>query len=233
MDMNLHELIDRQIRAKFELDEDFEKRHREHLERQFTPAKYLFNNLSIDCPAGVYHPNIGSSSLFLLSQLNRIDFFPDSSFLEVGTGCGVVILNMAQKIGSGIFHGSDNINVAVEATRQNAKKNSLQVEVFQSDLFDSLPNQLYDYIIFNPPLLDRPTTDELDLAMMSDPSGTTIRRFLSEAPTRLKQGGSVFVLQANFGDMSYIEQLRLPYTWIGCESFCNGTIRALLEVKNI
>ncbi|MEO1610423.1 MAG: class I SAM-dependent methyltransferase [Pseudomonadota bacterium] len=230
MEPSRHKIIAKLISEKVNIDESFEQKHLTHLERQCVPADYNFNGLKIHCPSEVYHPDLGSSSLFFISQVFRLGIPEGSSVLEIGTGCGIVILALAQRLRHGVFHASDCSTAAVRSARQNAELNALNVTVFQSNLFDNIPGRKYDYILFNPPLLDRPTEDKVDLEMMSDPGGRTVEKFIADSSTYLSKNGRIYIIQSNYGDTSCIAQHAGKYRWRGCEMSPSGTTRAVLEI---
>ncbi|MCX6774426.1 MAG: methyltransferase, partial [Candidatus Micrarchaeota archaeon] len=73
------------------------------------------------------------------------------SFLEIGTGTGIVALsNAASNNGSKII-GTDVSRNAVRNAISNAKKNNIaNAEFFVSDMFSNV-NGKFETICFNPP----------------------------------------------------------------------------------
>jgi release factor glutamine methyltransferase len=70
-------------------------------------------------------------------------------FLEPGCGSGLIAMVAATK---GATVTATDINpVAVEFVKINCMYNTLQLKIFQSDLFDDIPQTAFDIIAINPP----------------------------------------------------------------------------------
>ena len=71
-----------------------------------------------------------------------------------------------------IFAAKQNANVtasdinstAIKNIKLNAEKNKVELNIIQSDLFDSIPSQNFDYIIINPPYFPKEPKDENEQA---------------------------------------------------------------------
>lgn len=102
----------------------------------------------------VYPPS--EDSIFLIRSL---DIRPGESVLEIGCGSGIVSLHCA-KAGATVTAGDIN-PVAVELTKRNALRNSLDVDVLLTDVYGSIDGR-FDTIVFNLPYL--PVDDDVPLA---------------------------------------------------------------------
>lgn len=69
--------------------------------------------------------------------------------LELGAGSGLISIFCAKK-GATVTALDINPN-AVEGIKGNAANNNVNITPLQSDLFNNLPLQLFDYILINPP----------------------------------------------------------------------------------
>ena len=204
-------------------------RHKAHVQQQEVEANYLIGGLAIQCPPGVYHPEVGSSSLFLLSHLLRRSYPVEPDILEVGVGCGAVLLPLARQIGAGRFCGTDISTLAISTFQENARRNSIVADASVSELFANVSNQLFDAIIFNPPLFDRVPDADAEDALFCDPGGRLLRRFLSRAAAHVKPSGQIYIVLSNIGNVSPLYESGLPYTWIAVEGSFNGSpeVRAI------
>ncbi len=113
---------------------------------------YKYAGLQLNIPPDVFHPGVFFSSPIFISFLQKIDF-QGKKVLDVGTGSGFLALFCAQ---NGAIATALDINpLAVETARENAQANNLPLEVLESDLFDLLSPQHFDFILINPPYYPR------------------------------------------------------------------------------
>lgn len=91
------------------------------------------------------HP---STSMCL--QLMDTHFLPGFSFLDVGTGSGILMI-AAAKLGASFSEGIDNDEMAVEVARQNLSKNQILPERFHlaCTTLDKFHLKTYDFIAAN------------------------------------------------------------------------------------
>ena len=120
--------------------------------------KFSYNNISVKVLPGVFHPGLFFSSKVILNFVDTLNL-KSKTFLELGAGTGIISI-LAAKKGATVF-ASDISNKAVENVKLNAVGNNVQITIFSSDLFKSIPAMQFDYIIINPPYYSRdPRKDE-------------------------------------------------------------------------
>lgn len=122
---------------------------------------YRYNDISVRILPGVFHPGFFVSSRFLLSFLAKQDL-KGSTFLDVGSGSGILSVMAARK-GANVT-AIDLSPEAINNSRLNANRNSVSINVIQSDLFDNLKNQKFDWIVINPPFYARRPENDADRA---------------------------------------------------------------------
>lgn len=128
-------------------------------EREFRHA-----GLRLHIPPGVFHPGVFFSTPVFISFLQNIDF-QEKSVLDVGTGSGILALFAASRGARGV---AIDINPAAVATAlHNARKNGLDIQALQSDLFDNLPPQTFDIVLINPPYYPRRPLDDAGYAFFA------------------------------------------------------------------
>lgn len=228
--MPKHDIIQNAMRYRKSIDDRFVANHLRHVAEQSEPIEVSFGQLRIVCPAGVYHPDLGSSTLFFASQIARYDVAPGARILEIGSGSGLLSLWAKKRFVDVSVIGVDRDDRAVAASRRNAEINGLDVAFETSDLFDAVEGR-FDLILFNPPLLDRPTDDANDLWIMSDPGGVVVDAFLRGLPDRLTENGAALLLQSNFGK-TIMDFSIDPMTaeWVGAEITPSNTVRAIAKI---
>jgi release factor glutamine methyltransferase len=120
--------------------------------------------------------------------------------LDVGTGSGAIALAIAQERQDMRVTGIDNSPEAIDVARENAERNSLDVEFMIADLIVGGP---YDLIVSNPPyvreaewpgLAPEITLYEPREALLGGPDGLdVIRELVPAAAEALVRGGQLAI----------------------------------------
>jgi release factor glutamine methyltransferase len=123
--------------------------------------------------------------------------------LDMGTGSGVNAILAASK-------GAEVVAVdispqAVKAARANARRNSVAVEVRQSDLFGRV-NGRFDLIVFDPPFRWFAPRDSFEAAM-TDENYRSLTTFFGTVREHLAEGGRMLVFFGTSGDLGYLRNL--------------------------
>ncbi len=135
----------------------------------------------------VYPP---SEDTWLL--LGAIDLRGASTFLEVGTGSGIIALHAASRCRT---VATDISPHAVTLCRRNAAANSLPIDVVRTDVVAGLRGP-FDVIAFNPPYLpDAKAEAWIERAWSGGPDGNAvILQFLNQVSPILAVEGTVYLL---------------------------------------
>jgi release factor glutamine methyltransferase len=111
-------------------------------------SSYEYANIKLHIPPEVFHPGIFFSTPIFIDFLEK-ENFQEKKTLDIGTGSGLIAIFTAKK---GAISTAIDINPkAVKTASQNAIHNEVKVEVLESDLFEKLPLQQFDYLLINPP----------------------------------------------------------------------------------
>ena len=137
----------------------------------------------------------------------------NKSFLEIGTGCGVVALHLLKHYNLAHATLTDIFEKAVTNAEVNAKNMNLsdKTDFFVSDIFNDLKtSQKYDFIFWNYPWLpetdDYTFTDVLDRTLF-DPGYKTIERYISESRNYIKPDGKVLFGFGDYGHWSLLKDI--------------------------
>jgi len=158
---------------------------------------------------GVYPP---SEDTFLLIDSLIENVKPGRSFLELGTGTGIIALIMA-KLGLNVIATDINIK-AIECARKNAQLNKIPIELRRGDLFEPVRNLRFDYIAFNPPYL--PSDSAFDsrlpldekLALIGGYIGNEIiMKFLKNVRSFLNPFGEAFLVFSSLSNFNDIQKV--------------------------
>src|SRR3954451_621354 len=118
---------------------------------------------------------------------------PAARSLDLGTGCGVQSLHLAEHTRQVV--ATDVNRRALAMTRLNAALNEVRVDVREGSLYEPVRDERFDLIVTNPPFVVSPGTGELLVYRDSGlPGDEMVRRVVSGAPALLEPGGLAQVL---------------------------------------
>ncbi|MFA6410462.1 MAG: HemK2/MTQ2 family protein methyltransferase [Candidatus Buchananbacteria bacterium] len=143
-----------------------------------------------------------STDTELMAQTVKI--LPSQTFLEIGCGCGVISIMLAQKAKSGM--GVDINKMAVKNSQANAKRYQIKnLKFLQSDLFEKVKGK-FNVIVCNPPYSPYQAKNDTG-KMFWDFNNKMKKRFFAEVGDYLNKNGTIFFGWADFADID----LNLPF----------------------
>lgn len=153
-------------------------------------------------PDSVY--DVHDDTLLLLDALNtKLDSLKSESstsgmirLLDMGAGSGHLGFEAFKK-GNVNVTLSDKNPDAVKHMKQLVEGEDLPIDVFESDLFESIPSdKCFDLIVFNTPYLPFDSdADEYDMSIHGGKQGNEVAlRFLERSKEYLAEDGSLLVL---------------------------------------
>lgn len=122
---------------------------------------YSYKNITLLVKAGVFHPGLFFSTKFLLSEISKQPTAA-KSVLELGAGNGLVSFYLANR-GANVT-ATDISSIAIEGLHLNNKKLQANLHIIQSDLFDNIPKQEFNYILINPPYYPKDPKNQEEMA---------------------------------------------------------------------
>lgn len=154
--------------------------------------KYVAGESKFEVFDRIYEPREDS---FLLAQAVRS--MKGERALDLGTGCGIMAIILAENFREVIAADIDPI--AVENAMFNAQERGKHnITFLVSDLFSSIKG-VYDLIAFNPPYLPpSPEEGSYSEALVSGKGGRALTdKFLREFSGYLRGSGRVFIVQSS------------------------------------
>jgi len=164
----------------------------------------------------VFHPG------FLISTHIFVDFLAtiplqNKEILEIGTGTGLIALYCHQQ-GADVV-ASDINAAAIASVQESCMKNKMFIDVIHSDLFNQIPQQLFDYIISNPPYFPQTAKDDKEKAFFCGPEFEFFQRFFKDTQAYLSDSGSIFMILSDDCDIEKIKSIALSNTWTMLEVY--------------
>lgn len=145
--------------------------------------------------------------------------------IDVGTGSGCLAIAIARELPLARIIATDISGDALEVAKRNAEKLGVseRIEFFQTDLLEAIDADLVpDFIISNPPYvaahelpnIQREVREwEPDVALTDFGDGLSFfRRLLTEAPSRLKDGGYL-LCEMGFTQSEQVESIARDGSW--------------------
>ena len=122
---------------------------------------YSYKGLRVRISPGVFHPGLFFSTKILLDHLHSFDL-KGKRVLELGAGSGLISISAASK--GAISTASEISSTALGDIHLNSRLNNIPVNIIKSDLFDSISETGFDFIIINPPYFPRNPSKESEYA---------------------------------------------------------------------
>lgn len=129
---------------------------------------YHYEDIKMEIPAGVFHPGFFFSTQLLLNYIKGLPL-QGKKFFEPGCGSGLISIYAAKK-GADVT-ASDINPIAIQALGKNTRHNDVSINVIQSDLFDKIPEQVFDIIAINPPYYKKRPQSAKDYAWYCGENG--------------------------------------------------------------
>jgi HemK-related putative methylase len=145
----------------------------------------------------VFNPKVPRTGQFLASRIDSGLVGRDAAVLDMGTGTGICAV-FAAKYARRVVAVDINAE-AVRCAGINILLNhqEAKIEVRHGDLFEPVPSERFDLILFNPPFLRGTPRDDRDRAWRSS---DVAERFAAGLGDHLKPGGCALVVLSSFGD---------------------------------
>ncbi|MGA2045513.1 MAG: class I SAM-dependent methyltransferase [Roseiarcus sp.] len=209
---------------------DISQFHHAHVERQNVPARFDIDGLTIDAPAGIYHPTLDSSSEFFIRTMKAMDPARFPKVLEVGAGCGAISLYVAARWNSEVV-ASDISLEAIETVSRNAALNGLAVRTIVSDLFEAIDQRDFDLIVFNTPLIDQEPEAAVEKYSLCDPDGRIVGAFLRQAGAYIRKSGLIIFSLCSNSAYEVLDGIALDFRIVAFELGYTGFWRAIVGAR--
>jgi release factor glutamine methyltransferase len=167
---------------------------------------FHYQNIHIRIFTTVFHPGFFGSTKFILQHLKNQDL-ENRTFLEVGSGSGLISVFAAAN-GANVT-ALDLNPVAIQNTKSNAELNGVTVKVVQSDLFESIEPQPFDWIAINPPYYPKAPETHEELAWYCGEDFEYFRKLFNQIGDYMNAKSSVIMVLSQACDIESIKKIAM------------------------
>jgi release factor glutamine methyltransferase len=177
--------------------------------------KWRYKNFNLVILPGVFHPRFFFSTRFLADFISALDL-NGKTFCEPGCGTGLVSL-LAYRKGAHVI-ALDKNEEAVKNTNQNFALNFSNQKlaqhvftVYESDLFDAVPVQLFDYVVINPPYFFNKVTTVSSMAWYCGENGEYFEKLFHQLFRFTDSSSRVYMVLADNCEIERICRIASKY----------------------
>jgi len=163
---------------------------------------YRFKDILLEIPSDVFHPGFFFSTKLLMHYIESLPL-DKKRFLELGCGSALISI-MAAKKGASVT-ATDINRVAVEYLNKNMKKNGVQIEAIQSDLFKDIPREPFDIVAINPPYYKKDPVTLQDYAWYCGKNGEYFSALFSGLENYISDSTEILMVVSESCDRQMIE----------------------------
>jgi len=163
---------------------------------------FFYKELRLEIEPDVFHPGFFFSSKVMLRFLDTLNL-KNKKVLELGSGSGILSLYCAKQ-GANVT-ACDISKKAVNNTIKNRDLNGLEMKVNHSDLFSSIPPQLFDILLINPPYYKKNPRSEAEHAWYCGENGEYFEKLFSGLNAYTQQNSVVYMVLSDGVDLAMIQ----------------------------
>ncbi|MCP4442037.1 MAG: methyltransferase [Aureispira sp.] len=194
---------------------------------------YHYEGLKIKVAPSVFHPGLLFSTKILVRFVLELDL-KDKKLLELGAGSGLIAA-AANRAGAKVL-ASDINPVAVESMKESKITNSLSLDIIESDLFNAISSQTFDYIIINPPYFPQVANSDREKAFFCGENFEYFHRLFADMPAYLAENSVVYMILSDdcaIDRMQEISKTEASFDWkLVHEEKVWGETNFIFELKN-
>lgn len=173
------------------------------------PRNYSYKGIKIKIHPGVFHPGLFFSTLYLLEYALEQLTFPKQKILELGAGSGLISVYLSTQ-GHDVYASDINPD-AVKNIAENARTLKLNMSVFQSDLFDDMPPEVFDCILINPPYYPKNAQNKEENAWYCGENFEYFDKLFSQMKAFVHERSNILMVLSEDCDLKRIKSLADKY----------------------
>lgn len=198
-----------------ELSEESEQKFFKLIKRrqEFEPIAYIMGTKEFYSREFIVNNNVlipRPDTELLIDVMVKLARNQDSAkILELGCGSGAICVSLALEIITAQITATDINEHALETAKQNAKKHNIskQINFIKSDWYNNIDDNQYDYIISNPPYIDKSEQSQMaaethmhepELALYADDNGLSAYKIIIESACEYLKKSGILVLEIGY-----------------------------------
>ncbi len=165
---------------------------------------YKYEDIKLEVPPEVFHPGFFFSTQLLLNYIKQLSL-QGKRLLEPGCGSGLISVYAAKQ---GAKVTATDINpIAIEFLEKNSKSNNTELTVIQSDLFENIPEQIFDIIAINPPYYKKNPQSAKDHAWYCGENGEYFSSLFKRLNNYINHASKIIMVSFEGCDIKMIENI--------------------------
>ena len=165
--------------------------------------KYRYGAIEVMVHPEVFPPHFTISTKILLDFIKPINL-EGAKVLELGCGSGIISLFASSK--GALVTASDINHIALEMLEKASSKNKLPVYTLYSNLFDSIKEKQFDYIIINPPYYPKTAKNDREQAWFCGENFEYFEKLFKQLPSHI-ENTKVFMILSEDCDLKRISNI--------------------------
>lgn len=165
--------------------------------------EWKYKDICIVVKAGVFHPRFFFSSKFMLNYISK-ENLEHKTVLELGAGTAFLSLYCSKK--KAVVTATDISETAIENMKLNCKMNNCPITIIHSNLFESIPLQIFDYLIINPPYYKKQAITEYDYAWYCGAEGEYFVNLFKTIVNYIGNHSVVLIVLSSDCDIDFIKE---------------------------
>ena len=162
------------------------------------------NGVKIHLLPSVFHPSLYLSTDIFLDYLLTQDI-GEKRVLELGAGNGYISLSLA-KFQHCTVTSSDINPAAIQGLKLSNELNQTNLNIIQSNLFDSITEESFDYILVNPPYYAKAIESDDEYAFFGGEKLEYFDQFFTQIQAFLVKGSQVLMILSETAPIELIKQ---------------------------
>jgi release factor glutamine methyltransferase len=185
--------------------------------------RYNYRGIRLTIHPEVFHPGFFFSTKLLLRYLETVSL-RDKKVLELGAGSGLISISSAKK--GAIVTATDINPAATDYLQKNSRANGTTLTIITSDLFTSIPQQVFDVIVINPPYYFETPLKHSQYAWYCGKNGEYFHGLFKNLSNYIDQNTVILVILCEGSNRAFIQTIAQGY---GFEFACRKTFHNLIE----